>query len=209
MTQATEQNRRYTLDEYFEIEENTEYRNEYYKGYIYAMAGGTPNHALIINNVSTTLKNLLKGSGCKTYSSELKLYIEAEDLVTYPDKMVICGPLKMVEKRNDAVTNPITIVEVLSKSTQNYDKIGKFEMYQKLESLQEYILVDQYRILVHYYHRTGPDEWKLHTYRQLEDVLELETLKIKVPLAEIYDEVEFKPESLHRIAGFYRPRKRK
>lgn len=202
MIQTAEQNRRYTLDEYFEIEENTEYRNEYYDGYIYAMAGCSGNHSLISKNLIQHVNNLLVGKGCNAVGADLRVYIQSKNTYVYPDVMVVCGDFNYVKGRDDTITNPITVFEILSKSTQNYDLGDKFDAYRELESFEEYLVVDQYSVFVRHFQKIGQDEWKLHIYHKLEDVVELPTLNVKLPLAEIYEKIEFVPRPKRRIPGF-------
>lgn len=209
MTQAAEQAQPITLAEYFELEEQSEHCNEYYKGCVFIKPCNSFNHALIATNVGGCLRNLLKASGYKVFSGNLKLYIESEDIVTYPDGMIVCGSPKMAKGRNDTIVNPTLIVEVLSKSTENYDLGGKFDIYRELESFQEYLVVDQYRAFVRHYQKIGQDEWKLYIYHKIEDIVELPSLNVKLPLAEIYEKVEFVPRPKRRIPGVHRLKKKK
>ena len=117
--------------------------------------------------------------------------VKKNGLYTYPDTAVVCGKVELVEGRNDTITNPILLVEVLSPSTKNYDLKGKFALYQALSSLQSYVVIDQERVYVEYYQRTGSNKWELETYENLTDALSIKIIEVKLALEAIYDKVEF------------------
>ncbi len=127
----------YTPEEYLAREEAAEYKSEYDNGEIIALAAGSRDHSLIEGNIHTTLNLALRSKPCEVHGSDLRLYIERSQLYTYPDVMVICGPPQFFEERNDTVINPIVIVEVLSPSTREYDRVKKFARYKQLDSLRE------------------------------------------------------------------------
>ena len=182
---------KYTYEEYLTLEEQAEYKSEYYQGEIFAMSGGTPEHSLINSNVNRELGNSLKGSDCFVYDSNLKVRVEAADLGAYPDVLVICGPREQYKDRKDIVTNPTLVVEVLSDSTAAYDRGLKFQNYGLLPSLKEYMLVEQDFPLVEVFRRGENSLWVLQRYRGLSAEVEIQSLKVSIPASEIYYGVDF------------------
>lgn len=146
----TEQ-RSYTLQEYLEIEVNSQERNEYIDGQIIAMTGGTPNHNRIAGNLYAALNFALKRQPYEVFFADQKLWIPQKRINTYPDVMVVAGELEFIEGRRDTITNPLIIAEVLSKSTKNYDRDEKFAAYRTIPSFQEYLLIEQYTMHVEQY----------------------------------------------------------
>lgn len=131
----------YTFREYVRLEEAARLKHEYFDGAIYAMAGGTPEHAAIASNIIAMLTNELRGSGCRVHSADLRVRIQASGLVTYPDVTVICGPFEGDAEDSSTATNPALIVEVLSPSTATYDRGEKLAHYKRIESLRAVVLV--------------------------------------------------------------------
>lgn len=170
-------------------------RHEYCGGVIWAMAGGTEEHSTISSNTSRALGNRLLGRKCRVHSGNLRLWVEASGLYTYPDVMVICGETVYLDKHRDCVTNPVVILEALSKSTEAYDRGEKFEMYRTLASLQEYVLISQKKPRVERFRRQANGRWELTEWSGLEAVMRLEILDCEVPLAEIYEQMEFGGEA--------------
>jgi Uma2 family endonuclease len=151
-----------TPGEYLEIERQAEYKSEYYNGEIFAMSGGSINHSLIAANVTSTLHRLLEGSGCRVFSSDLRIHIPIVGLFTYPDVSVICGQPEVLDDQRDTVLNPILLVEVLSPSTEKYDRGQKFLFYRSIPSLREYLLVAQDRRSAELFRRNEAGIWELH-----------------------------------------------
>lgn len=141
---------RYTYREYVALEEHANTRHEFLGGEIYAMAGGTPEHAAICTNVSTALNVQLRGKGCRVYSSDLLVRVLETGLATYPDVSVVCGRAALDPENRNAITNPVVLVEVLSPGTSEYDGGEKLSHYQRIPSLREIVLVahDERRIAV-------------------------------------------------------------
>ncbi|HRH60735.1 MAG TPA: Uma2 family endonuclease, partial [Chitinophagaceae bacterium] len=136
-------NKKYiTPEEYLEIENAAAEKSEYYKGEIFAMSGATIPHNIISVNIITQLKQHLKGKSCRPFSSDQRIYIEKNGLFTYPDISVICGKVETSGDDNLSAVNPTVIIEILSKSTRNYDRGDKFKLYRDIPSLREYILID-------------------------------------------------------------------
>lgn len=140
--------------DYLALERSTEMRHEYLDGEAWMMAGGSPRHAKVIMNLSAALVNRLADGPCQAYSADLKIRVLATGLATYPDASVICGPLERHPEDRNAITNPTLIVEVLSPSTEGWDRGPKFRHFQQIPGLQHYLLVDQDEVRVEHYVRT-------------------------------------------------------
>jgi Uma2 family endonuclease len=196
MTMPAEKPRRYTIEEYLKIADDSEVKLEYVDGEIVSMAGGTANHSLISENFGRELGNRLKGKPCRVYDSNLRVGIPGNPRYMYPDRLVVCGKpaFDPRDKKNLSVMNPRFVVEVLSESTERSDRGEKFTRYRELESLQEYVLVSQDRPQVETFFRQIDGTWLLTPYFGMESVLRLRSLEIELPLAEIYAGVEFPPQ---------------
>ena len=183
---------RLTFDDWLAIERTaTDQRSEYVAGEVFAMAGGSEEHNLIVLNVGAELRNQLKGRPCRVYPSDMKVHIAAADLGTYPDVMVICGERAFHDGRRDVVTNPTLIVEVLSESTEAYDRGDKFRSYRSLESLQAYLLLSQSRIQADLFLRQPDGTWSLSSYQEPSESIPLRLIEAELSLAEVYDKVEW------------------
>ena len=180
----------YTPEEYLALEVVSLERHEYIDGEIKLMTGGTPNHNEIVSNLLVALKISLKGKGYKTFVTDQRLWIPERNLYTYPDIMVLPVPIQLQENRTDTVLNPCLIAEVLSKSTKDYDRSEKFLAYRTIETFQEYILIDQYSIYVEHYLKTSSNQWLLSEYRDRDVILTLNTLNIKIKIADLYEDLE-------------------
>lgn len=181
-----------TVEEYLKQEEESGIKYEYHDGGIYALAGGTINHGKLCGNVfgeiRTGLKN--KKSDCKPYTSEIKVHIKKTNSYVYPDSMVICGEMETSENEPNSVTNPILIVEVLFKSTAEYDRGDKFYLYRQLKNLKEYVLIEQDRHVVDVHFKSdNSDLWKITRYDGLEQIINLQSIDIEVAMKELYFDV--------------------
>jgi Uma2 family endonuclease len=185
----------YTPEEYLALEEKAEYKSEYYQGEIVAMAGASINHNRITRNVVAALTNAFAAKPCEAFASDLRLWLEKRQYYTYPDVMVVCGDLEFVKGRTDTITNPKVIIEVLSESTENYDRSKKFHAYWTLDSLAEYVLIDQYRPRVEYFRQVSEKEWLLRVLTKVDDVLKLETIGVEIPLETIYHNVAWEEQA--------------
>jgi Uma2 family endonuclease len=181
----------YTPAEYLELEEKAEFRSEYRDGEIVPMAGGTTNHNQISGNFYANLKFALKGQDYRVYISDVRLWIPPNRQYTYPDVMLIQGEPIYLENTTATVTNPRLIVEVLSKSTGNYDRGEKFDYYRSIPELQEYILIDQSCYHVMQYVKTDQGQWLLTDYNQAEGIMKLGSVDLALTLNDIYDRVNF------------------
>ncbi len=184
----------FTLEEYFALEEQAEHRSEFYRGEIFAMAGGSVNHNHIAGNVYSSLRNALVGKSCRTFMSDMRLLVAKHGLYTYPDVMVICGGIDFAPKRKDTVTNPVVLFEVLSPSTEGYDRGKKFEFYRTLTSLKEYVLVDQERVHIEHYRLMDNRQWVLTALDDAAERVALDSIGVELPLAGLYEQVVWESE---------------
>ena len=178
-------------EEYLVMEESAVYKSEYLDGEVLAMSGGTIEHSSIILNTGAALKQALKGTLCRVFESNLKIGIKASNSYLYPDTTVICGNPVRDEKSNHAITNPMLIVEVLSESTGAYDRGEKFHKYQKIATFREYMLIEQKAPQVDIFSKNTEGKWMVESYFGLDAVVELRSLNVKIPMAGIYEWVEF------------------
>lgn len=179
-----------SLEDYFELDETSGNKHEYYQGAVYAMTGASENHNLIAGAVYRNLGNQLDGKSCRPYFSDFRLKIEAVNLYTYPDLSVICGETQLADGRKDTFINPTVLIEVLSDSTEAYDRSKKAEFYRTIPSLQEYLWIAQDRPHVERYQRQGR-QWLLTEYSAMEDEVRLESIGCILPLVAIYKRVPF------------------
>jgi Uma2 family endonuclease len=189
MTQALEQ-RIYTPDEYLELELASETRSEYRNGAIIPITGGTPDHNELAINLAALLKSTLRGKPYRIFGSDQRLWIPDRNLYTYPDIMVVEKPLQLQTGRIDTVTNPCFIAEILSKSTQDYDHGEKFSAYRTIDSLREYLLIDQYSIHVEHYVRTSANQWLLSEYADPNKTLSLSAFETQIAIMDLYENID-------------------
>ncbi len=181
-----------TPEEYMEVERQSESRNEYYRGHMYAMAGASPDHVFIVFNFGVEIGIALRGSACRAGASDLRVRVSPEGLYTYPDIVVCCGEPLFADDRKDTLVNPSLIVEVLSPATESRDRGFKFVQYRKLESLREYVLVSQEEPRVEIFRpRAERSEWVLIEATGLDAVCRLESIGAEIPLREIYSGIAF------------------
>lgn len=189
-----------TPEQYLERERLAEYRSEYLNGEIFAMAGGSEAHILISTNLLRELSTQLKGRPCKTYTSDMKVEVASSGLFTYPDVTVVCGPAQFRDKRRDVVQNPRVIVEVLSPSTEAYDRGAKFAQYRRIESLTDYFMVGSVEPRVEHYRRQEDGAWLLLEVFGLEGSVPIDSIGCDLLMREIFDRVEFEqqgPPGIH------------
>ncbi len=179
-----------TPAEYLEIERRAERKSEYYQGEMFAMAGASPNHVLIVANLVGELRQQLKGKPCRAYSTDLRLRVSPTGLYTYPDVLVVCGDLHFADDQKDTMMNPALVVEVLSDSTQDYDRGQEFEHYRTIPSLIEYLTVAQDRPHIEQWTRQE-NRWVLSEYADLSQTIQLTSVGAALPLSEVYDKVDF------------------
>ncbi len=179
-----------TAADYWEVEKDSEIRHEFYEGEIYAMTGGSPRHALIAANFIRLAGTALEGGPCVVYTGDLRIKVNATGLHTYPDASIICGELELDETVPHTVLNPTVVVEVLSDSTEKYDRGTKSSNYRKIESLKELLLVSQNEPLVERYARTETG-WLLTETAGLDATLNLDCGGASFALSELYRAVNF------------------
>jgi len=160
----------FTLQEYLKLEEAAEYKSEYYQGEAYAMAGSTSNHNQIIINTVSEFHQAYNKHKCRIFTNDLRLWVNKEQLFTYPDLMVVYNNIEYYSVRNDTITSPISIIEVLSKSTEAYDHGKKFQFYISVPSFQEYILIDQYSTFVKQFTIRPKTKWQSTEYNDIKDI---------------------------------------
>lgn len=189
-------NRKYTVDEYFELERTSMVRHEYHNGEIFAMAGASFNHARIVQNTSRILGNMLEGKGsCEVVTSDVRVHISDLRYV-YPDVVVVCGDPDL--GIGDTLINPRVIFEVLSDSTDDYDQNKKFEYYQRIPSLTDYTLVAQDRVHVKHHQREG-NTWSRYTtrlYNRISENLFIASLDCTLSVSDVYARISFETESM-------------
>ncbi|NVZ07843.1 Uma2 family endonuclease [Allochromatium humboldtianum] len=171
-----------------------ETRYEYVDGEVFAMSGGTAEHAIIIGNIHGQLWMQMKGRPCQVYASDMKLRIQAAEAGKYPDLMALCGEQQFHDGRRDLLLNPSLIVEVLSSSTEAYDRGDKFALYRRLPSLREYLLVAQHRVQLELYTRGDDERWMLTSVDDLAGFVHLSSVGCTLTVAEVYDKVVFAAE---------------
>ena len=177
----------YTPDEYLALEEQAEFKSEYHDGEIIPMTGASFNHSRIITRLCASLLQALHGKNYEPFSSDVRLWISKYRKFTYPDLMVIQGQPKAYQDRTDTLTNPKLIIEVLSKSTQNYDQGEKFKFHRSVPDLQEYLLINQYEIDIQQYTKTDNDFWMFRAYESSSDIIALTSIEVEITVADIYE----------------------
>jgi Uma2 family endonuclease len=183
--------RTYTPEEYLALEETAEFRSEYHDGEITPMTGGSISHNRIVRNLIAFLTFALRGKNFEPFTSDLRLWIPRYRRFTYPDIFVIQGSPILYANRTDTVTNPTLIVEVLSKSTQDYDRTDKFRYYRSLPDLQEYVLINQYEIQIEQFTKTPEGLWLLRDYEADSETLRFASVDVEMKIAELYAGVDF------------------
>lgn len=189
---ATPQSSNLTPEEYLQLEANSDIKHEYIDGGVYAMAGATDTHITIALNIAVLLRSHLRGSGCRVYISDMKVRIEAKNRFYYSDVLVTCEDK---DRENSTFKQfPSLIIEVLSDSTEAFDRGDKFADYQSLPSLQEYVLVNGKRARIECFRRTSEGLWLLQFY-ELDSQFELTSVDLTAKISDVYEEVEFDEQS--------------
>jgi len=180
----------YTVAEYLAREEVADFRSEYYQGEIFAMAGESLNHNRVAIDLCAKLNQAIRQRGCEAFAENVRVRAEAVDLFAYPDVVVVCGAPQLYQDREDTVTNPLLIIEVLSKSTKSYDRGDKFNFYRSIPTLKEYILIAQYRLHVEQYSLDENGDWVVTEYRAADDVLKFSSVDFQIKISELYERVK-------------------
>lgn len=182
-----------SIAEYLALEAKSSTKHEYHNGKIFAMAGGTPRHSLLKVNFVSEAKAALKGKTCLTYDSDLQVAISRNRFV-YPDATIVCGKLEFFEDNPLAVKNPVVIVEVLSEYNADYDTGKKMLFYLQIPSLQEYVLVSQTEPFVRVFTKNENGKWLMSLYNELSQVIDLQSVGIKIKMIDLYENVIFDEE---------------
>ncbi|HEV7893759.1 MAG TPA: Uma2 family endonuclease [Pyrinomonadaceae bacterium] len=180
-----------TPDEYLAAERLSETRSEYLDGGVYPMTGGTANHIRIVSNIDTQLNIQLDDRPCDIFPIDMKVRLPGSRKFFYPDVVVVCGELQYHDSRKDIITNPDLVVEVLSPSTEAFDRGAKFEAYQTIDSLKEYLLFSQDKPRVEQFVRNGDGKWTYAAVEGLESSLALPSIECTLNLSAVYKRVEF------------------
>jgi Uma2 family endonuclease len=179
-----------TPQEYLALERSAEIKSEYLDGQIYAMTGAGRQHNRIVINLVRELANRLRTRPCDLFANDMRVKVDPTGLYTYPDLAVVCGEPQFEDRELDTLLNPGVIIEVLSDSTEAYDRGRKFAHYRRLETLREYVLVAQTRMQVEHYVRSG-EQWIFSEIGDPEGVLRLESIGCEVRVGDMYERVEF------------------
>ena len=182
-----------TIRDYIEYEYSSETKHEYERGEILAMSGGTINHGILCGNAYSELRENIGKSKikCRAIGSEVRIHIKKADSIVYPDAMVICGEIEVSEEDSEAVTNPILVVEVLSKSTESYDRGDKFYKYRQLSSFKEYILIDQEKPVVETFYKRENNIWEISRVSGIDKSIEIKSLGLQIKMTELYINVSW------------------
>jgi Uma2 family endonuclease len=187
-----------TAEAYFQQEDTAEYRSEYFYGDVFAMTGGTPNHNRISVNIASLLNAQFKGGPCEAFTIDLRVEVEKGVHYAYPDVVVVCGEMKLADGRSDTLTNPVVIMEVLSRSTRDYDRGSKFTAYRRIETLTDYLLIDQEKIHIEHFSRESDGSWRLWDYFGSEEPVEIKSIGAVLPIDAMYERVAFVLSSEHQ-----------
>ncbi|HEX7530117.1 MAG TPA: Uma2 family endonuclease [Pyrinomonadaceae bacterium] len=178
-----------TPEEYLALERKAEYKSEYLHGEIFAMSGASRKHNLVAGNIVAELNRQLRGKPCEVYPSDMRVKVTATGLYTYPDVVVVCGEPKFEDEYVDTLLNPTLLVEVLSQSTERYDRIAKSSYYRTLDSLAEHLLVAQDEVRLEQYVKQANGQWLLFECSSLDKVVELPSISCSLALHDVYDKV--------------------
>jgi Uma2 family endonuclease len=186
-----------TPEQYLEIDRKTEFKSEYYQGETFARAGAREAHNLIVWNLAAELHRQLRDRPCRAYLADMRVQVNATNLYAYPDVSVVCGEPQFLDDARDTLLNPSLIVEVLSPSTEAYDRGRKFEAYRSVVSIKDYLLVSSERVSADLYSRQPDGRWLLAAASSMEDSLALESIGVRLVLADLYEKVDWNdPERL-------------
>jgi Uma2 family endonuclease len=181
---------RVSPEEYLERERQAETRSEYRDGVIVAMSGASLRHGRMVRNLISLLDRRLAEGPCEVFATDLRLRVRAANLYTYPAVMVICGEPESADERQDVVLNPVVIIEVLSKSTEKYDRGEKFANYRMIPSLKEYLMATQDRVLVEQHTKQSDGEWTRTEHSDASGLIRLESIGVELAVADIYRKVK-------------------
>ncbi len=181
--------------EYLRRERAAVFRSEFYRGEMFAMAGASREHNLVSGNLFTSINYALRERSCEAYTGDMRVKVAPTGLYTYPDVTVVCGVPRFEDDHGDTLVNPTVLIEVLSESTEAYDRGEKWAQYRQLPSLKEYVLASQITPHCEVYRRQPDGRWLLTDAVSLEAVVSLESIGVEIPLSEVYRKVEFPQDS--------------
>jgi Uma2 family endonuclease len=184
----------FTPEEYLALERPSEIRHEFLDGTVYAMAGESPTHSAICFNLNTAIGPQLRGTNCRGFSPNMKVRAGEAGLYAYPDLAVACGEAFFHDRHGDVLLNTVVIFEVLSRSTQTYDRGEKFERYKSIETLRDYVLVSQDRAHLEHHSRQPDGNWSHDELSGTDAALILDSIDCRVALADVYDRIDFAAE---------------
>lgn len=178
--------KKFTIEEYLEMERASRDKHEYYQGEIFAMSGAGKRHNALFKNVYLGIGNHLMGKPCQPYGSDMRLHIPENTLFTYPDISIICKDLFESGMYDDNITEPVVLIEILSPSTRNYDRGMKFELYKNIPALKEYVLVDSDAIGVEVFRVNEQGDWQAEVYKDITELFRIKVLDFAMMIAEVY-----------------------
>ena len=186
-----------TPEQYLEIERKAEYKSQYWRGEMFAMAGASANHNSLAMNLGAEMRDQLRGRDCRAYGSDMRVRTSPDGLYTYPDLSVVCGQPKLADSKFDTLENPTLIAEILSATTEAYDRGQKFQQYRSISSLKQYLLVTQDRAHVELYTRQADGQWLLCEASGLDQFISLDSIGCRLALNDLYDKVDFTTSDSH------------
>lgn len=184
-----------SVESYLAMEATSQAKHEYYAGEIYAMAGANVPHNRIVRNTLSAIDASLRGKNCEVFPSDLKINVKTKSSFVYPDLSIVCNGLQFYEDRNDIITNPSVIIEVMLLHTERYDHGKKLMLYRQLPSLQEYLLISSMEMRAEKFTRTSTDTWSMKEYTLPEAVVPLDSINHQIMLSELYRDVLFEEAS--------------
>lgn len=192
---STQSIKLYSVEEYLAFERSSDVKHEYFAGEIFAMSGASREHNLIVWKLSSLLDSEIGKGPCEAYFGDMRVRVDRTGLYTYPDAVVTCDTPQFEDAAVDTLLNPQVIFEVLSDSTEKYDRGKKFDHYRQLDSLRDYVLIAQDEPLVEHYRRLPDKTWNLTVVKGLDAIASLETIDAHLPLSDLYAKVSFGPET--------------
>jgi Uma2 family endonuclease len=179
-----------SAEEYLAMERVADTKHDYYRGEVFATSGASFEHNEISSNVIGLLKNRLLGKPCRPYGSNLRVHIPENTLYTYPDISIICGGPSFLGGEFDTIVNPSVLIEILSKSTKDYDRGSKFNLYRSIKSLNEYVLIDSTAVSVEIFSRNPDNSWRLVEFKNLADSFTIATIEVTLSLKDVYENIQ-------------------
>lgn len=181
----------WTGKDYLAFERESDEKHEFVDGVVYAMTGASERHNLVTGSTYASLYSQLRKRPCRVYPSDMRVKVAQTGIYTYPDISIVCEPPRFEDDQQDTLLNPVVLIEVLSPSTENYDRGKKFQHYRTLESLQEYLLIAQDSPHIEHYRRQTDNQWLLTDVAQADAVIELPSIACMLALADVYEKVDF------------------